>query len=222
MKITCISAANVEGARHNSASVHTCELIREQIVDEFPGAEVEIVPLIDYEMKPCRMCGQCQSTQRCVRDEAFNRVFEKLTGAEGIFVVVPHYAPLPSKMMILFEKMQEIAFLNWVVDQNYSFPLAGKPAGIIGHGGQETSDQVLEYYQKMLVNPVTVALGGCGLNIIGAGEDLPRGVTFGIRSLQRRPNTAFVDIEHDWADVKARIAPLVHNVAQAVQDGAAS
>ena len=216
MKITCISAANVEGARHNSASVRTCELIREQISGEYPGVDVEIVPLLDYEMKPCRMCGQCQSTQRCARDEAFNRVFEKLIGADGVFVVVPHYAPLPSKLMILFEKMQEIAFLNWVVDQNYSFPLAGKPTGIIGHGGQETTDQLVAYYQKMLVDPTAVALGGVGMNIIGAGEASPRGVTFGIRSLQRRPNTAFVDIEHDWDDVRSRIAPLVHNVAQAV------
>ena len=217
MKFTCISAANVEGARNQSASVRTCQFIGEQIRAESPLAEVEIVPLIDYEMKPCRMCGQCQESQRCARDEAFNRVFEKLIAADGIFIVVPHYAPLPSKLMILCEKMQEIAFLNWVADEGYRFPLSGRPVGIVGHGGQETSDPVVAYYQKMLVEPLALALGGVSLHVTGAGEDSPRGVTFGIRSIARRPNTVFVDIQHDWDDIQRRTAPLVKNMVAAVQ-----
>ena len=215
MKVICLSAANVEGARNNSASVRACEIIREQWHAIYPQDEVEIVPLLDYEMKPCRMCGQCQQSQRCARDEAFNRVFEKLICADGLFVVVPHYAPLPSKLMMLCEKMQEIAFLNWVVDPNYRFPMAGRPAGIIGHGGQETSEAVTAYYQKILVDPLGVALGGLAMKIISAGEGSSHGVAFGIRSIARRPGTPFVDIDHDWMDVGARVAPLVRSMAEA-------
>ncbi len=113
MKIVCISAANIDVARNNSASVHACELVRDLLQSEHPDAEVDIVPLIDYEMMPCHMCGKCLEKQRCARDEAFNQVFEKMIAADGIFLVVPHYAPLPSKLMILFEKMEEIGYLNW-------------------------------------------------------------------------------------------------------------
>jgi hypothetical protein len=57
MKYTCISAANIEPARANSASTHTCELIGELLAEEDRDAQVTILPLIDYELRPCRMCG---------------------------------------------------------------------------------------------------------------------------------------------------------------------
>lgn len=216
MRITCISAANIEVARNSSASVRTCEMVRDLVHEHHPGAEVEIVPLLDYEMVPCRMCGKCQITERCARDAAFNQVFEKMIGADGIFVIVPHYAPLPSKMMILCEKMEEIAFLNWCANQSYRFPLAEKPAGVIGHGGQQTSDSVLSYYQRMVVEPVASALASVSMRVIGAGADLPHGAAFGIQAIRQRPGSVFVDIDHDWADIRQRVAPLVQNVMTVV------
>jgi hypothetical protein len=216
MNITCISAANIEGSRQNSASLRACALVDELLTAELPGAEVAIVPLLDYEMKPCRMCGRCCATQRCARDQAFNQVFEKMIAADGLFLVVPHYAPLPSKLMILTEKMEEMAFLGWCADPAYRFPLHGRPVGVIGHGGQETSEEVVAYYQKALVEPVAAALRSVSLAVIAAAEDAPDGAAFGIRSITRRPDSIFVDIQHDWEDVRRRVAPLVQRVAAAV------
>ena len=216
MKISCISAANIEVARHNSASVRTCELVRDLILSDCPTAQVEIVPLIDYEMKPCRMCGQCQQSERCAYDEAFNQVFEKMIASDAVIVVVPHYAPLPSKLMMLCEKLEEIAYLNWCADHTYRFPLSGKPVGVIGHGGQQTSDEVTAYYQRMLVEPVAMAFSSVSMKVVGAGEGSLNGVAFGIRSLAQRPGSVFVDIQHDWDDIHQRVAPLVRNVAAAV------
>jgi multimeric flavodoxin WrbA len=180
---------------------------------------VEILPLIDYEMKPCRMCGKCLKTERCARDEAFNQVFEKMIAADAIFVVVPHYAPLPSKLMMLFEKMEEIAFMNWCANAEYRFPLYQKPAGVIGHGGQVATDEVLAYYKRMLVEPVAAALGSVAMRVIGAGEDGPNGVAFGIRSINKREDSIFIDIQHDWDEVRRRIAPLVRQVSAAAAAG---
>lgn len=216
MKVTCISAANIEVARDRSASVRACELVRDLLREERPGAEVEILPLIDYEMTPCRMCGECLNIQRCPRDEAFNRVFEKMIAADGIFVVVPHYAPLPSKLMILFEKMEEIAFLNWSADASYRFPLHQKPAGVIGHGGQQSTEEVLAYYQRSLVEPVAMALSSVSMRVIGAGARQPNGVAFGIRSITKPDGSIFVDIQHDWDEVRQRVAPLVQHFAAAL------
>jgi multimeric flavodoxin WrbA len=214
MKFVCVSAANVEGARHSSASLHACQLVAEQIAHEQPGALVEIVPLLDYELKACRMCGECYGTEVCTRDEDFNRVFEKLAGADGIFWVVPHYAPLPSKMMVLTEKMEEMVFLGWSGNPDYHFPLAGKPAGIIAHGGQ-SAPEALPYYQKALVEPLAMAISSCQMKVIGPGEAHTHGVVFGITGLQKRPGSIFVDISHDWADVGRRLAPLVSRVVAA-------
>jgi multimeric flavodoxin WrbA len=217
MNITCLSAANIEVARGHSASVRTCELVRELVQKDLPGARVEIVPLIDYELKPCRMCGQCLETQRCARDEAFNQVFEKLIAADGVFVVVPHYAPLPSKLMMMFEKFEEISFLSWCADNNYRFPLAEKPVGVLCHGGQPTTPEVIAYYTRMLVEPVAMTLAAVSMNVIGAGPESPRGVAFGIQTIKKRSESVFVDITYDWDDVRQRIAPLVRNVSAAVK-----
>jgi hypothetical protein len=216
MKITCISAANIEVARSSSASVRTCEMISDLALAANTAAQTEIVPLIDYEMKPCRMCGQCFETERCARDTAFNRVFESMIRADAIFFVVPHYAPLPSKLMILTEKMQEIAFLHWCANSNYHFPLANKPIGIIGHGGQPTTPETTAYYEKMLVEPVAAALGSTSMQVIRPPEGSSNGVAFGIRSINRRPDSIFVDIQHDWEDIQQRISPLVQSVLAAV------
>jgi multimeric flavodoxin WrbA len=145
MKIVCISAANIEVARGNSASVRTCQLVGELFRALRPDAQIEVVPLLDYEMRSCIMCGGCVTTQRCVHDEAFNRVLEKMAAADAIFLVVPHYAPIPSKVMIMTEKMEEMCFLGWTADEkHYRAPLAEKPLGIIGHGGQNTTPEVLQ------------------------------------------------------------------------------
>jgi hypothetical protein len=218
MKIACISAANIESARGRSASVRACETVRDLVGELQPQAVVDIMPLIDYELQPCRMCGECVETQRCAGDEAFNRVFEGMIGADAIFVVVPHYAPLPSKLMMLTEKMEEMAFLGLCADsQNYSFPLRGQPAGVIAHGGQEPTAEVIAYYQRALVEPVAGALRSVTMEVIGAGEEGHDGVAFGIRSISRCSGAGFVDIQHDWPEVRARIAPLVWNVVNAAR-----
>lgn len=215
MKFVCISAANIEGARDHSASVRTCQLASTILKTTCPGAEVEIVPLIDYEMKPCRMCGQCVDQLLCPRDSAFNQVFLKMQSAQGLLVVVPHYAPLPSKLMMLLEKMEEMAYLGWCADEhNFRFPLSGRPVAVIGHGGQPGAD-ALNYYQKALVEPVALAFASCSMRVVSAGDGAPNGVSFGIQSLTRPSGSIFVNISHDWDVILERITPLVKNLAAA-------
>ena len=218
MKVLCISASNIEVARQHSASTHACMLVEEILGEEsLPLLEVEILPLIDYELVPCRMCGKCLETGECVRDDAFNRVFGKMQEAQAVFLVVPHYAPIPSKVMILLEKMEEIAYLSWCQDQAYRFPLADKPVGLIAHGGQP-GGQALSYYKTALLDPLAGAFSSVGMQAVGAGEAWPNGVTFGIRSLVKPPGSIFVDIDHDWVEVRSRIRPLVKNMAEKLRE----
>lgn len=215
MKFVCISAANIEVARNHSASVRTCQLAGAILQAACPGAEVEIVPLLDYDLKPCRMCGQCIDQLLCPRDPAFNQVFQKMQSAQGLLVVVPHYAPLPSKLMMLLEKMEEMAYLGWCADEhNFRFPLSGRPIAVIGHGGQPDGEAT-GYYQKALVEPVASAFASCSLRVVSAGESAPHGVSFGIQSLTKPAGSLFVTISHDWEVIRERITPLVKNLAAA-------
>ena len=73
MKVLCLSASNIEPARQHSASTCTCEIIRDLIESE-STARIEILHLLDYEMTPCRMCGECTKTGQCMRDDSFNEI----------------------------------------------------------------------------------------------------------------------------------------------------
>lgn len=210
MHITCLSASNIAPARQHSASTRACELIRDMVVAARPDASVEIVPLIDYEMKPCRMCGKCFGAGRCARDEAFNAVYAKMIAAGALFLVVPHYAPIPSKVMILLEKLQEMMFLHSCAVADYRFTLYHKPLGIVAHGGQPV--EALPYYKTTLLDPLANAFTSVQVDVVGAGEQWPNGATFGITRLARPDDSIFVTIEHDCADVRRRIEPLVRNV----------
>jgi multimeric flavodoxin WrbA len=214
MKVVCLSASNINPARQHSASTRTCELIRDQLLEKQPSIDVEIVPLIDYAMKPCRMCGECLPALRCSQDEAFNQVHARLQSADAVFLVCPHYAPIPSKVMILLEKMEEMAYLKYCQDNTFLTPVHGKPIGIVAHGGQ--TEEALPYYKTALLDPLANAFTSVQMRVIGAGEQWPNGVTFGIKSLTMPTNSIFVTIEHDWQVIRQRIQPLVENVIAAI------
>lgn len=214
MKVVCLSASNINPARQHSASTRTCELIRDQLLEKQPSIDVEIVPLIDYAMKPCRMCGECLPMLHCSQDEAFNQVHARLQSADAVFLVCPHYAPIPSKVMILLEKMEEMAYLKYCQDNTFLTPVHGKPIGIVAHGGQ--TEEALPYYKTALLDPLANAFASVQMRVIGAGEQWPNGVTFGIKSLTMPTNSIFVTIEHDWQAIRQRIQPLVENVIAAI------
>ena len=171
------------------------------------------MPLIDYELRPCRMCGQCFASGFCTRDEAFNAVYREMIAADAVFLVCPHYAPLPSKVMVLMEKLEEIAFLNYCADQNCRLPLYQKPVGIVAHGGRIEDAGALAYYQTALLEPLAMDLASVQMRVICGCEESPKRVVFGIKTIAMRPDSIFVDITQDWEAVRLHLAPLVANVA---------
>lgn len=209
MKILCLSASNVEPARDRSVSTRTCELINELINTECE-AQVEILRLVDYEMTPCRMCGQCYTTGKCEKDEQYNQIYQKLAETDALFVVCPHYAPLPSKMMILLEKLEEICYLNWCQDQKFKTIVYQKPIGLVAHGGQPTTSAF--YYKTALLDPLALAFSSVQMKVVGSDEQSPNGIVFGVKKISLVPDSIFVEIEHDWNDIRSRLSPLVKNV----------
>ena len=129
-------------------------------------------------------------------------------------MVCPHYAPIPSKVMILLEKLEEMAYLKYCQDNTFRTPLHGKPIGIIAHGGQ--TEEALPYYKTALLDPLASAFASVGMRVIGASEQWPNGITFGIQSLKMPSDSIFVTIEHDWQVIRQRIQPLVENVIAAI------
>lgn len=213
MIITCISSSNVKSMKDNSASAKVCGLIK-KIIKEKGNDEVKVntIPLVDYEFKPCIMCGKCSETGKCISDDSFNEIYSKILESEGIFLVVPHYATIPSKLTMILEKIQEFCFIHYCKDNKSHFALHKRPIGIIAHGGQEISDEVLKYYKKALLDVVANSLAGVGMKIIGTNEEYPNGVIFGIKDMKKVEGKLLPDMVHDMEDIKERITPLINNM----------
>lgn len=217
MKITCISASNNEPARSQSTSTRTCQMVAELLNESgTPGEfQVETLQLIDYNPKPCVMCGNCFRTYRCQRDPDFNSILDRLCSSDGLFLVVPHYALLPSKVVILFEKFEEMSFLNYSHDLASRFGLQDKPVGLIVHGGQ--TSEALPYYRDALLKPLASIASASTLRVINTETDMP-GAVFGIKDIQYPVGEVFCRIEHDWQDVRQRITPLVRSFQTALRN----
>lgn len=219
MKIACISASNTKLIGDKSTSTRVCNLIKETILkDSKENISVEVLPLMDYDIKPCILCGACFKSGSCTQDEEFNRLLSKLLEANGVFLVVPHYSPIPAKLIMVFEKINEILYARWLDDPKYQSPLSNKPVGIIGHGGMAENEKTLRYYHDHLITPVANTLKSLSFNIIKLNESFPNGTAFGLKDnscLKKVEKSIFPEIIQDWSAIEERIKPLIASVINA-------
>lgn len=209
LKLVCISAANI---RHNprGTSYQVCELAGRLAGRLNPQIHTEIIALADYEFTPCIGCGSCYQSGQCCQKDDFNIVQAKLQKADGLIVVSAHYAPIPSKLAMLLEKSEQLAFLPRFRKDSCRSPLYGKPAGIIGHGGG-TAD-IMEGYKNVVLRTIANALAyPIDMDIVRI--DQTPGVIFPVAKVSLDPDSPFPVQEYDWADIEQRIAPLVTEVA---------
>lgn len=218
MKVLCLSAANVLSAKENSTSTKTCELVgnllKNQLKDQ---VEVEVLPLLNYNMTSCIMCGKCAESKECIYDEGFNQVYEKLQQADGVVVVCPHYGIIPSKLTILLEKLEEFAFLSYCTGEE-KFILSGKPIVIIGHGGQPHSEETQKYYQKVIVETLAQVFSAVQMQVVGIDENHPNGAAFGLKSIEPVEGEILPAMVIDWEKVSQVIAPLVNKLCHKFQE----
>jgi multimeric flavodoxin WrbA len=55
------------------------------------GAETEMIRLADKRVEPCTACGACSKTGKCVIDDDFMQVFDRMAEADGLLFASPSY-----------------------------------------------------------------------------------------------------------------------------------
>jgi len=157
MKFLYISASNIIGVKsENSTSYKICEIAKSEVQNRCNDASHDILELKHYSMTPCVGCGKCRLSHRCVFNDDFNYIYTKIIACDSIIIVSPHYAPIPAKLSILLEKMEQITFLHWGRDNSYKSEVHGKPTGVISHGGGES--WALKSYKLMVNDTIANAL----------------------------------------------------------------
>jgi multimeric flavodoxin WrbA len=217
MKVVCISASNMKNAAENGVSTRVCSIIDAIIRKDPPtgSAQVEIVRLVEAEISPCSGCGECFKTGLCTAGDGFNQIYEKIAGSDALFIVSPHYAPIPANFCALLEKMEQIAYLPWFHNHNHNSRLYKKPAGIIAHGGGSYEKALLSY-KKMVLDTISNALETAQMVVVGADEDRPNGIVFPVKEVHKDATRVFPVQIYDWEDIESRITPLVKKVIEKV------
>jgi len=63
------------------------------------GAETDMIRLAEKHIEPCTACGACGKTGKCVIDDDFMEVFERMAKAEGLLFASPSYFESMSPQM---------------------------------------------------------------------------------------------------------------------------
>jgi multimeric flavodoxin WrbA len=219
MKILCISASNTKNMGHNSTSTRVCRVISEIIKKDYDSnTDISIIQLSEYNLTACNLCGNCSTTNKCIYDPSFNHLLDKLSEADCIFWVVPHYSPIPSKLIMIFEKINEISYAAWLNNPEYKTPFYNKITAIIGHGGMVESPNILKYYHDKLITPVADTLTSLSFRVIPANDEFSKGIAFGLMNencLKKSNENVFPDIVQDFELIRERVKPLIKNVMAA-------
>ena len=123
MKVFAISGSrNPEG--HTAAALNAlCEGVREA------GCEVETVFLPELNLEACRQCeedgwGVCRSEQRCVIEDDFDSLFDRLCECDALVVASPvYYSDISEKLRVVLDRLRRIVFHGGGEDK-----LRGKPS----------------------------------------------------------------------------------------------
>jgi hypothetical protein len=215
MHFVCISASNIRHAKNNSTSLKACKLIVELLEEKLKKkVTADIIPLVDFEMEPCIGCGGCYEKDECIKDQVFNQLYSRIKLGDGLFIVSPHYAPIPAKLCILLEKIEQLTFLPRFKNDNYRSPLFGRPVGIIAHGGG--TEDIAKWYHMIVADPIFNALSWpVEMDIISL-EKGKKGVVFPVKEVIHDSESPFPIQKYDWQDIRKRLEPLVGAVVAKV------
>ena len=204
MNAICISASNITKTHSESTSYKLCERVKKVLSQS--GMECEIFDLREFDLSPCIGCGKCFDSKRCCKDEDFNVIYNKIICSDCIFIVSPHYAPIPAKLSMLLEKMEEITFLHWWKDNTYKSEVYHIPAGIISHGGG--SDWALRSYKAMVNDTIANALETIQCKIVPYNAEWNTGISLPVHRVIQEKGIFPVQT-YDWEGMGQKIEQYV-------------
>ena len=175
LKILCISASNRINATETN-SFQICKLILDEAGKHVSEMQSEIIELRKYALNPCIDCSKCLNSKRCTINDDFNNIYEKIITFDTLFIVSPHYAPIPSKLCMLMERMGQIVSIRSSKDKSYKSESYGIKTAIITHGATAVNEVAQKKKKKILNDPIVVGLHDSQLMIIPFDDEWNTGI----------------------------------------------
>lgn len=194
----------VHPPQEGGTSLRICESIRRAIGNIDSQARVDIVQLRSIPLQSCNGCGGCFHIHRCVVDDGFQDIYDRITSAQAVFFVAAHTAPIPAKLVALLERMEQIAFLPWARDNAHRAATHGIAAGIVSHGGG--GEWALPSYKSMVNDTIANALDTIQMRVIPFDEQWNTGISLPVAQVTNPADSPFPCQQYDWPELEGRIA----------------
>lgn len=206
LRILCISASNnFRTGIKETYSYQICKIVLNEAKKYTPNMESEIIELKNLTLSPCIDCLKCLGSKRCAIDDTFNQLYEKIIACDVLFIVSPHYAPIPAKLCMLLEKMEEISFEPWAKDNSYQSEVYGIKTAVISHGGGSDNEQAHKEYKRVVNDPIANALNTIQLKLIPFNDKWNTGIVV-------RPINEMTSDEHLFGEKIGQYVRKVLNV----------
>ena len=177
LRVLCISASNnFRSGISETYSYRICKAILAEVKKTIPDFDGEIIELKKLMLSPCIDCLKCFENRRCAIDDTFNQIYEKVIACDVLFIVSPHYAPIPAKLCMLLEKMEAISFEPWAKDSAYQSEVYNVKTAVISHGGGSDNLQALKEYKRVVNDPIANALHTIQLKLVPFNDEWNTGI----------------------------------------------
>lgn len=145
LKITIVLGSNRNIGKH-------IELMEKLEKNEH---EIKYIELSSSRINSCIACEECVVDSKCTLpdNDDFNFILKELEDSDVILIVTPVYAPIPSKLAALFERLLSISFFGGKLGGNKK-PLYEKRVGVVTYGANSlyTSDNTKLIIQQFFTN----------------------------------------------------------------------
>jgi multimeric flavodoxin WrbA len=194
-----LSASNVGPSGAASRSLELARRLAARLGGHCGGASdggVEVADLRDYPIQSCDMCEACAGSDACAQPDRFNALKSRIDAHAVLAVVCPHYAGVPSQLMALLEKLQEMAYLA---------QCQGKPAtpakafAVLAHGGMTGGYEAA--YVASLIVPLANAARSLGWTVLN--DAIPEPLVLGVARYHERKDPGSVCPAKDDDEVRA-------------------
>lgn len=109
---------------------------------ESAGGIADRLVAADPDIAPCRGCGSCSHTGRCVIDDRMHEVRAAIDAADAIAVATPvYFASVPSQLKALYDRCQPYWARRYVLGEPGRNPKRPGALIVVGSGGDPFGTQ---------------------------------------------------------------------------------
>ena len=101
----------------------------------------DFIRMANANLGSCTSCYKCADARECVHKDDFQEIFQRLINADCIYIISPAYAPIPSRLCALFERLTSLLFATGVINTALN-PLVGKSAAVFSYCSSGIVDEI--------------------------------------------------------------------------------